>query len=219
MTKDMEFRYYFDPLCGWCYASAQALAGLAKTYPDRLSIHPTGLFVGARPVSSIADHAWSNDQRIQKLTGQRFSDAYHQNVLLAPNGVFDSWYLTLALTAIAEMNPSLEPLLLHDLQVARYVEGRDTSRADEVVKIVAEFAAKHNLELDPEKFADRLEKDTALRDRTTGRIEKAQREMQSLGERGVPFLVVLVKGQHHIFSGEVLYHGPDKLMAAVNAIA
>ncbi len=218
MSADMEFRYYFDPLCGWCYASAPALAGLAAENTGALSMHPIGLFVGARPVSSIADHAWSNDQRIELLTGQRFSEAYHQDVLLAPDGILDAWPLTLALTAMAEMNRTLEPDLLREMQLARYVDGRDTSKVDEVAKIAVQFAAKNNLALDHENFADRLNNDTALRARALDRIRQAQREMQVLGVRGVPFLVAVVDGKHHVLNGEVLYHGKDRLLEAISAI-
>lgn len=73
---------------------------------------PSGLFFGSRPVSSMVNHAWRNDQHIQSLTGQQFSDAYHQNVLLAPNGVFTSAPATLALQALGEMDAKLAPVFL-----------------------------------------------------------------------------------------------------------
>ena len=30
----LKLYYFFDPLCGWCYASAPALAGLALNIPS-----------------------------------------------------------------------------------------------------------------------------------------------------------------------------------------
>ena len=118
----IRLQYLFDPLCGWCYASAPALAGLSATFPSLLELHPSGLFsgAGARPLTpEFGDYAWSNDQRIAAMNGQVFSNAYRQNVLHG-NGVrFDSEMMSRALTAIAEVAASLEARLLHQLQTAQ----------------------------------------------------------------------------------------------------
>ncbi|ARO23162.1 protein-disulfide isomerase [Rhizobium sp. S9] len=218
MTTDIELQYFFDPFCGWCYASAPALAGLADRFPDRLRMLPSGLFVGARPISSISDHAWRNDQRIEVLTGQRFSKEYHQNVLLAPNGVFDSGPATLALTALGEHATHLEPRFLHAVQIARYVDGRDTSNVQEVATVAVQVAAGHGVELSAEIFAEKLRNDPALSERTLERMEETQRRMNILGIRGVPQLVARINGHAHVLSGEVLYQGPAHLVAALDEL-
>ncbi|AJC78480.1 DSBA-like thioredoxin-like protein [Rhizobium etli bv. phaseoli str. IE4803] len=218
MTTDIELQYFFDPFCGWCYASAPALAGLADRFSDHLRMLPSGLFVGARPISSISDHAWRNDQRIQALTGQRFSREYHQNVLLAPNGIFDSGPATLALTALGEHSTQLEPRFLHAIQIARYVDGRDTSNVQEVAAVAVQVAAEHGIELTAEVLAERLRNDSDLRERTLERVEETQRQMNILGIRGVPQLVALINGNAHIVSGEALYQGPAYLAAALDEL-
>lgn len=219
MTTEIELQYFFDPFCGWCYASAPALAGLADQFSDRLRMLPSGLFVGGRPISSIADHAWRNDQRIQALTGQRFSKEYHQNVLLAPNGIFDSGPATLALTALGEHAATLEPRFLHAIQIARYVEGRDTSNVHEVATVAVQVAAGHGIDLTAEIFAERLRNDSDLRARALERVEDAQRRMDTLGIRGVPQLVALINGQAHVLSSEALYQGPARLVAALDELS
>ncbi|EJZ22226.1 DsbA family protein [Rhizobium sp. Pop5] len=219
MTTEIELQYFFDPLCGWCYASAPALAGLADKFGDKLRMHPSGLFVGGRPISSIADHAWRNDQRIQSLTGQRFSEGYRHNVLLAPNGIFDSGPATLALVALGKRDPTLEPSFLHALQIARYVEGRDTSLILEVAKVAAQVVAEHGIELAAEAFAEGLCSDTDLRERALERMEDTQRRMNTLGVRGVPQLTAIVNGAPHVLNGETLYHGPANLIAAVDELS
>ena len=73
-----------DPLCGWCYGAASALERLAAQPEILLTLTPIGLFAGegARPMDAgFADHAWSNDQCIARLTGQVFSPAYRGRVL------------------------------------------------------------------------------------------------------------------------------------------
>lgn len=219
MTTDIELHYFFDPLCGWCYASAPAVAGLADKFAGKLRMSPSGLFVGGRPIASIADHAWRNDQRIQSLTGQRFSDEYRQRVLLAANGIFDSGPATFSLTALGELDPMLEARFLHAVQIARYVEGRDTSIIHEVAKVAVQAAAEYGIELAAETFAERLRSDTDLRERALERMEDAQRQMNTLGIRGVPQLVAIVNGAPHALSGEALYHGPARLIAALGELA
>lgn len=217
--SDLEFRYYFDPLCGWCYASAPALAALAERHGDKLRMMPVGLFVEPRPISAMADHAWRNDQRISQLTGQRFSEEYHRKVLQAPDGVFTSKALTLALAALGEIAPSLEARFLHAAQVARYVEGRDTSRVDEVVRIAATVANEAAVAFDADAFADRLQNDKALAERVEARMAAARAEMKSLPGSGVPQLLVAVGDKAHAVSGQPLYAGGDALLATVEQLS
>jgi len=219
VTTDIELQYFFDPFCGWCYASAPALAGLADKFADKLKMRPSGLFVGGRPISSIADHAWRNDQRIQSLTGQRFSEEYLRNVLLAPDGIFDSGPATLALTALGESDMRIEPRFLHAVQIARYVEGRDTSNPHEVAKVAVRIAAEHGIELTAGTFDERLRSDADLRERTLKRMEDSQRQMSALGIRGVPQLVAVVNGKPHVINGEDLYHGPARIVATLDKLS
>ncbi len=217
--SDLEIDYFFDPLCGWCYASAPALAALAEQHGRQLRMMPVGLFAQPRPVSAIADHAWRNDQRISGLTGQQFSEAYHHNVLQAPEGVFTSGPLTLALVALGETDPALEPRFLHAAQVARYVEGRDTSRIEEVVRVAETVAANNGVPFDPTAFSERLRTDAALKERAEARMAAARDAMRSLPGSGVPQLRVRQGSQVHTVNSEALYSGGDAVLAAVRQLA
>ena len=114
MDRTYRFTYLFDPLCGWCYAAAPALERIAERHGDSLRLVPTGLFSELRPVATIADHARANDDRIQELTGQPFTNAYHQGVMRAPGGLLSSLPLTRALVALGLIDPALEPRFLHE---------------------------------------------------------------------------------------------------------
>ncbi|POS70604.1 hypothetical protein DHEL01_v211004 [Diaporthe helianthi] len=216
MADSVELHYFFDPLCGWCYASAPALEGISARYGNLLHLRPSGLFASGIPVSSMADHAWRNDQNIEKMTGQRFTQEYRNNVLLAPNGVFDSWPATLALIAVSEIDPALEPRLLHELQIARYVDGRDTSKPAEVAKVVAAFG----LGLEQSELEKRLESDDALKARALERMEHTQRDLRKLGMRGVPQLVVMSKngGAAQVVDGKALYKGPEAVFSLLEKV-
>lgn len=59
-------------------------AAVARADGVQLHLMPTGLFAGdgARTMDrGFAEYAWANDQRIQHLTGQPFSETYRQTVL------------------------------------------------------------------------------------------------------------------------------------------
>ncbi|MGN0927462.1 DsbA family protein [Ectopseudomonas mendocina] len=204
-SQTLELQYFFDPLCGWCYASAPALTGLAERHGNALRMMPIGLFIQSRPMASIAEHAWQNDQRITTLTGQRFSEAYRFKVLEADDGVFDSTPLTRALTALGEQEAALEPRLLHAAQVARYVDGVDTCRAEAVAQIAVEIAQDAGLDLDTAVFAARLREDSALADTTTRRVALAQQAMRVLPAGGVPQLLARIDGEPHVIAGQHLY--------------
>lgn len=213
--------YFFDPFCGWCYASAPALAALAEAYPDALAMRPSGLFGGdgARPVSFIADHAWRNDTRITELTGQVFTTEYRDRILLDPEGFFDSTYATRAIVAFGEVNAKLEPALLHALQTARYLGAQDTSKPEIVAKVATELARAHGHELDETEFTERLARDEGLAARAQERIRETMMLMQRLGGAGVPQLLVRVGDHGEVVQGADLYGGAATVTKAVERIA
>ncbi len=95
---------FFDPLCGWCYGASAILEKLAALPDFSFALAPTGHFAGsgARPMDNgFAAFAWANDQRISRLSGQPFSEAYRRNVLGDHTRPFDSGPATLAITAVA----------------------------------------------------------------------------------------------------------------------
>jgi putative protein-disulfide isomerase len=211
----IEFRYFFDPLCGWCYASAPALAALTEEYGESVSMFPSGLFVQPRPISGIAEFAWRNDRQIGEMTGQVFSQIYHDSVLKAPDGVFTSAPLTLAFIALEGIDSRLPPRFLHAAQIARYVHGHDTSKVDEVVRVAGMVAADLGIELNAADLSKQLQSDSALLEKTQARIVEAQTQLRSMGKNGVPQLVMRTGNRDHVFEGQALYGGRDALFAAI----
>ncbi|WP_373355582.1 DsbA family protein [Pseudoroseicyclus sp. CXY001] len=210
-----ELTYFFDPLCGWCYAAAPALQRIAETSGDRLRLMPTGLFVEPRPVAAIADHAQRNDTHIQKLTGQPFTQAYHQGVMRAAGGVFSSGALTRAVVALGRIDPRLEPPFLHDAQTARYVGGQDTSRADVVAAIAGEVARAAGYDLSDAALRDQIEADPTIDAETDRRITESRKAMTTLGIQGIPQLVVTNESGARVIDSQILYAGGDAVLAAL----
>ena len=177
--------YLFDPLCGWCYGASPVVQQLGQQASIQLELAPSGLFAGGGRTMDAAfeDFAWSNDQRIAKLTGQRFTEDYRRQVLGHLGSRFDSATATLALTAVSLSEPQRELEALRALQEARYVQGLDTSDMSVVEKLLRDLGLA--------AAADRLDaSDAELLAANAARIQKARGLMQTFGGEGFPALVV-----------------------------
>jgi putative protein-disulfide isomerase len=197
--------YLFDPLCGWCYGASPVVQRLGARRDLRFELAPTGLFAGrgARAMdTSFAAYAWSNDQRIEKLTGQRFSQAYRTQILDKPASRFDSGTATLALTAVASTAPGQELATLELLQEARYLHALDTT----AVPVVAQLLSDAGLGAAAQRL---LAGDAALIEANRERIARAQALMHSFGVQGVPALVVTDDKGARLVRGDALYGSPE----------
>nr|WP_315247543.1 DsbA family protein [uncultured Albidiferax sp.] len=204
--------YLFDPLCGWCYGASPVLQQLGQHPGITLELAPTGLFAGGGRTldAAFADYAWTNDTRIAKLTGQRFTPAYRTQVLGRLGSAFDSSTATLALTAVSLATPPRELETLKLLQEARYVDGLDTT----AVPVVARLLRDANLAT----AADRLvAADAELRQVNTLRQQRAQGLMRSLGASGVPALVRTDASGSHLLPGNALFGSFEQLLDALRA--
>lgn len=205
--------YLFDPLCGWCYGASPTLRGLAA-HPDFVvELAPSGLFSGdgARPMDdSFAAYAWANDQRIAKLSGQRFTEDYRRQVLGDRAHTLDSGPATLALTAVALTAPDRELEALKAIQEARYVAGRDVTS----VPVLAEVL--RGLGLD--RAAERLgAADEELLAANRTRVEAARAEMRRFGVDGVPALIAGDGKGRRLVRASALFGGVDALVRGLRA--
>jgi len=205
--------YLFDPLCGWCYGASPAIQTLGRHATIRLELAPTGLFAGTggRTLdAAFAAYAWSNDQRIEKLTGQRFTEDYRTQILGQPGSRFDSATSTLALTAVALTTPERELETLNAVQEARYIHAQDTGS----MPVLAQLLRGMGLGT----AADRLAAgDAELLAANAARIQKAQRLMQAFGAQGVPALVVTDAHGSRLLRGNALYGSFDVLLSHIAA--
>ena len=206
MNKTLH--YLFDPLCGWCYGATPAVSGLLGAPGVVVKLLPTGLFSGegARPMDDdFATFAWANDQRIERLTGQSFTDHYRDQVLGDRRQTFDSGPATIALTAVSLTDPSRELEALKAMQRARYVEGRD-------VTSMATLASLLN-DLGLELAAARLEQpDAELLAFNGTRIGRAQALMREFSARGVPTLIAEVGAKRWVIDPGAVYSNPRALV-------
>lgn len=183
--------YLFDPLCGWCYGASPALETLRARPDVTLRPLPTGLFAGpgARPMGAeFAAYAWSNDQRIAKLTGQVFSDAYRTQVLTDTGQPFDSGPATAALTAVALTAPEEEFAALKAVQGARYGDGLNITAPETLAELLRGLGLTAAADLFLAQDADLLEA-------VDRRVGEGQRLLSLLRAQGVPTLARTEAGQ------------------------
>lgn len=213
LSAPIHVTYLFDPLCGWCYGAATLLEQLVARPDFDIALAPTGLFAGdgARPMDDgFAAYAWSNDQRISRLSGQTFSEAYRRDVLGDRTRLFDSGPATLALTAVALTAPDREFAALKSIQNARYVEGRDSTD----ISVLA--GALRAMQL--AEAADRLAApDAALIAAYRDRLEAGRAEMRRFGANGVPALIKGKGNDRRLVQASALFGSLDALVDGLKA--
>jgi putative protein-disulfide isomerase len=212
MVKTLH--YLFDPLCGWCYGAAPAVSGLLEFPGATLKLLPSGLFSGegARPMDdAFAAYAWSNDQRIERLTGQRFSERYRDRILGGRHQqLFDSGPATVALTAVSLTDPAREFEALKAIQHARYVDGSDVISWGALAELLAALGLK-------EAAARIAHPDADLLDANRARLGRAQALMREFGARGVPTLIVESGAKRWVLDHAAAYSNPHSLLSQLEA--
>lgn len=211
MTKTLY--YLFDPLCGWCYGAIPALSALSEVPSVNIELLPTGLFAGegARPMNAdFAAYAWSNDQRIERLTGQRFSEQYRERVLGDRQRLFDSGPATLALTAVFLTAPARELEALKAIQTARYVDGQDTTSLETLAGVLRGLGLEQAAVLVARPDEDLLSANQS-------RMDRGQALMWEFGARGVPTLVAESGAKRWVVNHGDFYSNPSALAGELEA--
>ena len=204
--------YLFDPLCGWCYGATPMLDRLAASGID-LTLLPTALFsgAGARPLDAgFAAHAWANDQRIERLSGQRFSQAYLDKVLNVRGTLLDSGAATLGIVAAGLDDPHRRLAALKAIQHARYVDGRDIVTVNGVTAVLADAGMADAAAMLTAPTAALME---AQRDLT----ERGRSLFQRLHADGVPSLAVIRNETPRLIGANALFGSYDNLVAHIQA--
>ena len=205
--------YLFDPLCGWCYGATPTLSGMVDIADVAIELLPTGLFSGegARPMDDdFAVFAWSNDQRIARLTGQSFSVNYRTLVLGDRQQLFDSGPATVALTAVSLTAPTQELQALKAIQHARFVDGQDITKLHTLVSILKALGLEDAASLVESPNTDLLKTNRA-------RTARAQTLMQEFSARGVPTFIASFETKRWMLHTNEIYSNPNALISQLKA--
>jgi putative protein-disulfide isomerase len=199
--------YLFDPLCGWCYGATPALARLLESDDVVVELLPTGLFSsdGVRPMDDeFAAYAWANDRRIERLTGQRFSERYRAQVLGDRQRPFDSGPATLMLTAVSLTEPTQELEALKAIQFARFVDGRDVTSLETLADVLRANGLASSV--------DRLEHSPSqVLERALARVELARKLMREVVALGVPAFIAEDTTGRRLLHASTVFGDPQTL--------
>jgi putative protein-disulfide isomerase len=185
----MHLLFLYDPMCGWSYGAVAAVGALALDGRFEVEPLPTGLYAGdpsRRIDPRLADHIQKADARIERLSGQPFSEAYRHNVLGNAGLPFDSGPATEALTAVVRVDPTAELQALHAVQRERFVHGHDITDREVLAQALAASVGGA-----PEAWHERLD-DPELEGAAETRVLRARTLMEVVGARGVPALLWLL---------------------------
>jgi putative protein-disulfide isomerase len=210
--QEFSATYLFDPLCGWCYGAAPMIKRLRLAGFD-VRLLPTGLFsgAGAREMNaSFAAYAWSNDQRIERLSGQPFSEDYRSKVLNKPGSLFDSGPATLAITAagLADHRTRFDALRL--IQHARYVMGVDIASKAVLADLLFSEGFSEAARILSDGSMELLDANRQL-------VSQGQDLFHRHGAKGVPALVIEKNGHQRLLDANALFSSYDNLMAHLQA--
>ncbi|WP_437613289.1 DsbA family protein [Erwinia sp. V71] len=132
--------WIIDPLCGWSYGALPLINRIAQRFPQAQYLLPGGLFIGAqrrRIDASWLQHVHEHDDRIAKLTGMPFGDAYRHSLLATEDLLLDSLPASQGLLAVQRFaQAGAETDYLNAVQSAWYRDGRDITRASVVDEII-----------------------------------------------------------------------------------
>jgi len=212
IVSNSDVTYLFDPLCGWCYGATPMLDRLSAS-GARLELLPTSLFsgAGARPMDEgFAAHAWANDQRIERLTGQKFTQAYQHNVLNIRGTLLDSHGATLGISAVGLEDPGRRLTALKAIQRARYVDGRDIVTVEGVAGVLADSGMAD--------AAAMLKKPTEiLLTAHSELVGRGRALFQRLHANGVPSLAIIRNDAPKLIGSNALFGSFDNLLAHIAA--
>lgn len=180
--------YFYDPLCGWCYAASPLLQAAAAQSQLSLQLHGGGMMSGANRQAvtpALRDYVMPHDQRIAKMTGLQFGEAYFEGLLRDSSAVFDSTPPTAAILAAAQLGlPALD--MLSVLQRAHYQRGWQIAKPEVLQELAAELG------LPAAEFAAELERQL---DSVAAHTADSRLRMQQAGLSGFPSLLLEQNGQ------------------------
>lgn len=189
--------YIYDPLCGWCYASAPLVNAASQITGLRWELHGGGMMAGPQrhPASpALRQFIEPHSIRITSMTGQPFTPAY-MKLLETPGEVFDSAPPIAAVNAAEFFGRGRE--MLTELQRLQFHFGKPVWTH----AVIGEAAA--NIGLDGSGFVDQFEE--ASGELLLQHIQASRKLLSFAGGHGFPTFLYEQNGKPQLLdSGRFL---------------
>lgn len=187
-----KITYYFDPLCGWCYAFSSVMDSIQANYKNKVDFEviPGGMVTGNKvgPVKNISDFLLKAIPGVEKMTGAKFGDPFLQN-LKKGEMIYNSTPPSLAFNALKELQPKNQVTVASTIQKAIYLNGQapmDTATYGSIAKFLGE---------------DSLEVISGLK--SQDQLQKTQSSFQkskTAGITGFPAVFIEVDGEKSLLT-------------------
>jgi putative protein-disulfide isomerase len=186
-NESVALLYFFDPLCGWCYAFHPVLDQLVSAHPGwELEYVSGGMVRGASegPVGVMSDYILGELPRVEEMTGVKFGEGF-KAMMREGTRHSSSVPPSRALAVFKNYFPEHVRAFVKELFAAHFDAGNDLNRLETYLDICS------NLGVNAELFAQYVADENSLR--------SASEDFQftsNCGISGFPALV-LKKGEEY----------------------
>lgn len=143
----MNFVYFANPMCSWCWGFSPAIQEIKKSLPEndiRLVLTPFRIDTTEPMDETLRNYVLGQWQKVHKTTGQPFDFRF-----TVPDGfIYNTSLVCLAIKAFSRQLPQLEFEYLHALQHAFYTENQDLTNQEVLVNAANKFAVNEILFVD-----------------------------------------------------------------------
>lgn len=195
--------YFYDPLCGWCYAAEALVQAVEKAASAqlRIQLHGGGLFQKTYLPAVKRAHIKAADARIGELTGQSFGTAYLNGLLDDPETVYDSTPPIAAVLAADQVQPGAALTLLKAIQHAHYRDGRPVVQP----QVLADIAEAIGLE----RTAFLQAYENSSTQEAEQHIGETRDFMNQAGIQGFPAFLLQTGNRFKLLRHELYYSKPE----------
>ena len=203
-----SIHYFFDPMCGWCYAASPLLQKLSQS--DQFDIHyyPGGMIPKRAIDPGFRQHIVQADQHIARMAKITFGEKYQQRVTSDAEFILDSYLPTQAFWAAQTLGIDANVMLQH-LQRAHYIEGMPLYQEEHLQ------ALAQQLSIEESTWQDAMQQ---VADDSLKNIQDNQQRMKAWQVSGFPTLFLqqddqLIRLQHSQYYGQ-----PDAFLDYVTGL-
>ena len=179
--------YVHDPMCSWCWAFRPTWLSIVKNLPA--NIKTKRVLGGLAPDSDepMPLEMQHNLQQVwQKIPtvvpGTQFNLDFWRNCKPRRS----TWPACRAVIAAIKQNPGVEEQIIFAIQKAYYLEARNPSDKNTLIKLAGEIG------LEEQAFAEQLDSTE-----TDGELQRQISFAQEIGAMGFPSLILQHNGQNH----------------------